>query len=385
MQNLFLLFCFMMPFIRSTWLLLLLLSTTFVPAQTPLLENPESVNAIKGTLDQIYNFHFEEAEKRIENQEHHLGIHPANFLIRALLIYWRDRPLVSGSEMYQQYEAYLNEAVDLSGSFLDQETLHVEGMFYAMAGNALLAELYSEEGVGFKVINAAKKSYKYLKNGREHMEEFSDFYFSTGLYNYYREKYPELYPFYKSFMWLFARGDMEKGIEQLKTAEQSGVFSQVEATIYLFHIYLRYENTPAKAYPYARKLVDKYPENLKFISHLAEVLVAMNQLDQAEMWISSLNQAERPVFRMAATLFSAIICEKRNELDEASRKLEESFTWHEELRSSNFHYLSMLYATEARVADKRNDVELARELYKKALKSDPYVPVREEALNYLNK
>jgi hypothetical protein len=375
----------MIPYFRNALLILFLSGATSILAQSPLLENRESVEALRITLDQIYNFQFEEAEKRIENQEHHLGIHPANFLIRALLIYWRDRPLVPGSEMYLQYETYLNEAVDLSESFIGREALHVEGMFYSMAGNALIAELYSEEGVGFKVISAAKKSYKYLKYGKDHMEEFPDFYFSTGLYNYYREKYPELFPFYKSFMWLFAKGDMEQGIEQLKMAEKSGIFSRVEATIYLFHIFLRYENTPSKAYPYARKLIDKYPENLKFISHLVEVLVAMNQLEQAERWIYSLERAERPVFRMAATLFSAIICEKRNQLDEASRFLEESFTWHEELQSSNFHYLSMLYATEARVAEKRNDVKLARELYKKALKSDPYVPVKEEALHYLNK
>lgn len=375
----------MIRYFRNALLILFVISATFVFAQTPLLKNSESVNALRTTLDQIYNFQFEEAEKRIENQEHHLGIHPANFLIRALLIYWRDRPLIPGSEMYLQYEIYLKEAIDLSESFIDRETLQMEGMFYSMAGNALLAELYSEEGVGFKVINAAKKSYKYLKSGKERMEEFPDFYFSTGLYNYYREKYPELYPFYKSFMWLFARGNMEQGIEQLKMAEQSGVFSRVEATIYLFHIYLRYENNPEMAYPYARKLVENYPKNLKFISHLIEVLVGMNQFDQAERWLYLLNRAERPVFRMAAMLFTAIICEKRNQLDEASRLLEKAFALHEELRSSNFHYLSMLYATEARVADKRNNMELAREFYKKALKSDPYVPVREEAFNYLNK
>ncbi len=375
----------MSQYFRSALFILFILGNSSVFAQVPLLQNSEAIQAIKVTLDQIYNFQFEEAEERIENQEHNLGNHPANFLVRALLVYWRDRPLVPNTEMYLQYETYLNKAIELSESFIDQEELHVEGMFYSMAGNALLAELYSEEGVGLKVINAAKKAYKYLKSGKDRMSEFSDFYFSTGLYNYYREKYPELYPFYKSFMWLFTRGDMAEGIEQIKTSEIKGVFTRVESTIYLYHIYLRYENNPEKAYPYARNLVRKYPGNLRFISLLVEVLVGMNQQAQAEIWLHSLYQSERPVFRMSATLFNAIICEKRGQLDQASQLLEKSLVMHEELKNSNFHYLSMIYATQARVADKRQDREMARELYKKALKSDPYVPVKEEALNYLNK
>jgi tetratricopeptide (TPR) repeat protein len=370
---------------RSALFILFILGGSSVVAQVPLLQNQEAVQAIKITLDQIYNFQFEEAEERIENQEHHLGIHPANFLVRALLIYWRDRPLVPGSEMYLQYETHLSEAVELSETLIEQEELHVEGMFYSMAGNALLAELYSEEGVGLKVINAAKKAYKYLKMGKDQMGEFSDFYFSTGLYNYYRERYPELYPFYKSFMWLFMRGDMTLGIEQLKISEKEGIFTRVESTIYLYHIYLRYENNPDKAYPYAGSLVKRYPGNLRFISLLVEVLVGLNQLDQAQQLLDSLDQAQKLVYKMTATMFKGIICEKRGQLEDASRLLEKSLTMHEELKSSNFHYLSMIYATQARVADKRSDYQMARDLYKKALKSDPYVPVKEEALNYLNK
>ena len=371
--------------IRNALFILFILGGSSLAAQIPLLQNQEVVDGIKITLDQIYNFQFEEAEERIENQEHHQGIHPANFLVRALLIYWRDRPFVPGSETYLQYEAHLNQAIELSEKFIKQEELHVEGMFYSMAGNALLAELYSENGVGLKVINTAKKAYKYLKIGKDRMGEFSDFYFSTGLYNYYRERYPDLYPFYKSFMWLFMSGDMTLGIEQLKTSESEGIFTRVESTIYLYHIYLRYENNPDKAYPYARSLVTRYPGNLRFISLLVEVLVGLNQLDRAEQLLDSLNQAQRLIFKMTVVMFKGIICEKRGQLEEASRLLEESLGMHAGLKNSNFHYLSMIYATQARVADKRNDYEMARDLYKKALKSEPYVPVKEEALNYLNK
>jgi hypothetical protein len=350
-----------------------------------LLQNREAIQAITTTQDLIYNFEFEKANNRIENNQHGLGEHPANYLTRAVLIYWKDRPLVPESETYINYENYLKKAIELSDFYIETEELYEEGIFYAMAGYALLAELYSEEGVGLKVVNAAKKAYRYLKIGKDQKDNFPDFYFSTGLYNYYREKYPELYPFYKSFMWLFARGDKQSGIEQLQISEKNGIFTRNESTIYLYHIYLRYENNPQIAYTYVANLINKYPKNLRFTCLLLEVLVAMNDLHNAEPLCHKLLEAEKTYYRLSGTLFRGIISERRNRLDEASRLLDESLKILEDLRKPDFHYQSMIYATKARVADKKNENDTAKALYKQALKSDPYTPVREEALNYLNK
>lgn len=362
----------------------MLLFFSRLSAQIPLRQNAEAIAAIKITLDHIYNFEFERALKRLEGH-HGLGKHPANSIINAVLIYWRDSPLVPDSELYQSYEGYLNEAIELSEPFLEREDLYAEGAFYTLAGYGLLAELYSEEGAGLKVLNVAKKAYKYLKIGKEKMEEIPDFYFSTGLYNYYREKYPELHPFYKSFMWLFESGDKSLGLEQLKTCEARGVFARNEAVIYLYHIYLRYENDPSRAYPYALKLTQKFPKNIKFDCHLAEVLVALNEFNRAEKISDQLMRNGRTVFRMCGTLFKGIILEKKDQLGESEKLLERAFTLHETLRKPDPHFLSMIYAAKARIADKKDDMELARELYKKALKMDPYVPVREEAKEYLSR
>jgi hypothetical protein len=354
-------------------------------AQVPLLQNTEAVEAITTTQDLIYNFEFEEANQRIENHLHGLGEHPANYLTRAVLIYWKDRPLVPDTETYAMYEEYLTRAIELSEPFIEKGELYEEGIFYKMAGYALLAELYSEEGAGLKVLNTAKKAYRYLKIGKEEKDNFSDFYFSTGLYNYYREKYPELYPFYKSFVWLFAQGDKQLGIEQLKISEKEGVFTRNESTIYLYHIHLRYENNPQKAYPYASFLVDQYPRNLRFMCLLVEVMLALNILDQAEEISLQLIQEDKLYYRLSGNLFMGILAEKRNQLKEASKFLGESLRILEELNKTDFHYLSMIYAAQARVADKNNDPDSAKELYKKALKSDPYMPVKEEAKSFLNK
>ena len=352
--------------------------------QVPLRDNPEAVAAIKVTLDHIYNFEFDEALSRIDSR-HGLGIHPANAVINAVLIYWRDSPLVPGSENYLRYEDFLNRAVELSRPFLEEDDLFAEGAFYSLAGYGLLTELYSEEGAGFKVLNMAKKAYKYLKIGKGKMVEIPDFYFSTGLYNYYREKYPELHPFYKSFMWLFESGDKSLGIDQLKSCAEEGIFARNEALIYLFHIYMRYENNPAMAYTFASRLNEKFPQNLKFSCHLAEVLIAMDELAPAEKICRSLLESDRTIFRLCGTLFRAMILEKKGRLNEAEKLLEQSLELHDSLNKPDFHFLSMIYATQARIAVRRNNHELAEERYRKALKSSPYMPVLQEAEEYLGR
>ncbi len=356
-----------------------------VSAQLPLLENEEALIAIDSTLDLIYNYEFEKAQERIDIIQQRLRNHPAICLLQSLLIYWKDRPLVPETETYLLYENYLYQAVELSKSMIKIDNLYEEATFYMMSGYSLLAELYSEEGSGLKVLGVAKKAYRYLKDGKEEVEDFPDFYFSTGLYNYYRVKYPELYPFYKSFLWLFASGDKDLGIEQLKLGRQLGVFTRNESTIYLYHIFLRYENNPGQAFPFIAGLVEKYPGNIRFKSLLTEVLVALGDHDQAKKYAEVLLGEEASIYKLSGTLFNAIIAEKNSDLGKAEHLLYQAQILHDGLNKPYFHYLSMIYATNARVADKRNNYDEARKWYKKALKTEPYVPVKEEAKEYINK
>ena len=120
---------------------------------------------------------------------------------------------------------------------IEDPDLEDEAIFYSLASAGMLAELYTEEGVSMKVLKQAMKAYHYLKMGFTRTDAFPDFHYSNGLYDYYREKYPEIRPFYKSFVWLFPEGNKERGIENLKTCMNEGIFTKQMAILYLFHIY----------------------------------------------------------------------------------------------------------------------------------------------------
>ena len=89
--------------------------------------------------------------------------------------------------------------------------------------------------------------YSFMKKGFDLTEEYREFNFPVGMYNYYREKYPELHPVYKPFMFFFRNGDVSKGLRQLERSVKENVFTKPEAGMFLVHIYLYYENNPAAA------------------------------------------------------------------------------------------------------------------------------------------
>ena len=370
-----------MNFIRS--IILFLFSVTCLSAQDFILDAQDLTDQINYTLDLIYNFEFDKAYGEIDQLETRLGHHPAVHLLRSVILYWRDRPFKSDTDPYREYIYELESAIELAIPFQDDERLREEGEFYILAGYALLTECYDDVGYNMKAVGAARKAYHSLKEGFKLQEKFPDFYFSSGIYNYYREKYPELHPFYKSFLWLFTGGDMELGLEQLKTASREGIFTQREALIYLFHLYLRYENDPAIALPYARILIDRFPDNDRFKCLYIEAMLYNGDTSISGELISSLIHHDRIWYQLAGNVFKGLIAEQTNDIPGAQEYLGVALELYETADKEYDHFLSLIYTGMARLAVKQEDHENAKAYYKLASKTAPYVPVKEEADNYL--
>ena len=112
-----------------------------------------------------------------------------------------------------------------------------------------------------KAVGEASRAYTLLKRGFDLTDQYPEFLFASGIYNYFREAYPRINPFVKPFIWFFRSGDIEKGINQLKEAAGNTVLSRVEAHMYLGYIFLRYEENPKEAQSYMFQLMNEYPEN----------------------------------------------------------------------------------------------------------------------------
>jgi tetratricopeptide (TPR) repeat protein len=354
-------------------------------SQELILEDSILINRMNKTIDLIYNFEFDDAYLGIDTLEQQLGDHPALHLLRSMIFYWRDRPFKEDTDPFQEYQRELETAIELATSFQENEDLYEEGEFYILAGYGLLTDFYNSIGQRMKAVGSAKKAYNSLKEGFELKEKFPDFYFSSGVYNYYREKFPELHPFYKTFLWVFVNGDMEMGLEQLKVASEEGVFTQREALIYLFHIYLRYENKPDLALPYSQTLVKRFPGNTRFKCLFIESMIYNNNDSISKDMIDSLINHDDIFYQLAGNLFSGLISEKEEKFEAARYYLRIALEKYEEMGREDGHYLSLIYTGMARLAVDQEDNDKARKYYKLALKTDPYVPVRTEAERFLRK
>jgi hypothetical protein len=201
---------------RIIILLILLLQSTFIlRAQLSYLERPDLLDKVKQCLLLTYNFSFQEARQvQLELAEETPG-HPAPLFLEALIIYWENFPLLPENEATRQFVELMDRTVELARGFLNGENNYLEGVFFDLFGRAFKAMFWADNGRSSKVIPDLPVMYRQTKAGFELKELFQEFYFSTGLYNYYIEAYPEAHPVYKPLVAFMQGGNKKLGLEQV--------------------------------------------------------------------------------------------------------------------------------------------------------------------------
>ncbi|WP_420316224.1 hypothetical protein [Ekhidna sp.] len=266
-------------------------------------------NLVKKATDHIYNAKPDSAEHYIAKAEKHLPNHPVIPLMRAMAILWYEIPIISESE-FLKMEIQLDSAIALARA-QDPELEQPEMIFFAMASYGLLAEYYADQDYMVKAVSEANRAYGLMKKGFEIVDEYPEFLLTTGLYNYFRDKYPEKHPMYKPLLWFFRSGDIDKGLSQLLKACNESFLTKVEAHVYLSYIYLRYEYKPKLAQKYLSILCEMYPNNFyakaKYLESLANPEdFATAPLDDIHAMITH----ESPYYKLAGYVFLGYFEEK---------------------------------------------------------------------------
>jgi hypothetical protein len=260
----------------------------------------------------IYNYQFSEA-KEICNQ---LGAafpdSPVPPLIRGMIIYWKNFPLLPSSPDRDSYESELNLSISISEKNPAQPEDEAEYLLADLCARGLLLVFYSDNDMSSEVIPMAAGTYHLLMESFQYESVFPDFCFFTGLYNYYREKYPKLHPVYKAFALLFPAGDANKGIAELQKAYSEGIVLDAEAGSFLSWIYSGYEYDYKESLIYSRLLYEEYPGNSSYLANYIKFLLFVKQYDEAEELISSAgSRMNNAFFKAQITVFKGILKEKK--------------------------------------------------------------------------
>ncbi|GAB4038531.1 hypothetical protein [Spirosoma gilvum] len=355
-------------------------------AQYPMIySNPTARTLLSEGLDQVYDNQFTAAGATFAQLEKLVPDHPAVDLLRGVSLYYQWFPARTDAKLknrcVQQLELAAKKADDWQKEKKNTNatdhsvTDRPEAMFLYFTAEAMLAKISHLEHEPFAAIRHAKNAYPYIQKGKSFQQQYPDFYLSTGLYNFYREVYPEIHPFYKTVAWVMTAGDKQVGMTQLQIATQKALFVRTEAVLYLTHLLTDYENKPADALPYLAHLVIRYSNNPYWRYKYAEALLNANQLAALPHEIAQLMNTQQLVFQQMATLLKsryALAMGQRSMAQALAKEVVQSSVRDESVRA--YAYLML-----ARVARLEGQTKQAKQYNKQMLELAEYPVLRNEA------
>ncbi len=275
------------------------------------MKDPSALKLIKSGVDCIYNFQFKQARNIYMEIKQSYPEHPIPYIFRALITYWENYPLLPDSPARQSFEDDLYTCIELSEKDFSPVN-EAEYLMTNLGARGLLLLFYADNGISMQVLSIAPSTYKYVKKAFDNADVYEDFYFITGLYNYYREAYPEAHPVYKPLAFIFPKGDKARGLRELDIAARQGIFLKAEAFSFLSGIYISFENNYPQAFHYSKTLHELYPSNVQYLAVYIKNLLLVKRYDEAEELI---NKAEKEFqnnyFDAQLNILRGILLEKK--------------------------------------------------------------------------
>jgi tetratricopeptide (TPR) repeat protein len=230
--------------------------------------SPELHAQVVEVMNLIYNFEFDRASYKAETIRAGHPSHPLGHFLLAEIYWWqainnRDRP-----ELVEDFRKHSTAAMASSERLLDRDSRDPVALFFLGGINGRKAILDGLGGRRFESVNTSVRARKYLKLLNRHHPDAVDASFGLGLYDYYAAQLPWFARLLSRFLFGLG-GDQEAGIAQLERAAREGLFTRVEARIFLALAYLDSEGRYEEALEILKDLSARYPKNLDFYGMLA--------------------------------------------------------------------------------------------------------------------
>jgi hypothetical protein len=304
--------------------LILTLSFVSTGLSGQILNDSLSINLVKKSVDYIYNGNFDKAEEQYSRLTKLYPANPVPYLIKGMIIYWKYYPLLSSSAERTSYENEMRRCIDMAEIHKDTSN-SAELLLANLSARGMLLLYYADNGLSSEVIPLSASTYQYIRRAFDYTSSYKDFLFFTGLYNYYREAYPEAHPVYRAFSFLFPNGDRIKGLNEIENASRYALLLKAQSSSFLSGIFLTYENNFNVALKYSKALYEKYPSNVQFIAEYIKILLLEKKYDEAEnLLINSGIKNNNPFYLAQTDIFNGIIQEKKYaNLEQAENYYEE--------------------------------------------------------------
>jgi hypothetical protein len=347
-------------------ILLIVLTPMAVSAQ--ILRDAASLSLVKKSIDDIYNLRFDEARETCKKISMTYPGHPVSYLLNGMITYWEEFPLLPSSPARASYEKDMRKCIELSEGERNSAD-EAEYLLADLSARGMLLLFYTDNDISKEAFPLAVSTYKYIRRSFDYTSVYNDFYFFTGIYNYYRVAYPEAYPLYKPLALLFPKGDKMKGINDLHTAATTSILFKAEASSFLSAICISFENNYEQAFEHSKYVHELYPSNIMYLSMFIKNLLLLKQYDEAENHIMLLDSStNNPYFRAQLSIYNGILQEKKYH----NLKMAEKYYLKGITDMSAFGYFGNEFAAYAyfglsRISNLNNESDAGKSYFKKAM------------------
>lgn len=357
---------FNIPNCRISLLLIffaLLLSS--LPVQSQILKDSSSIKLVKKGIDYVYNFQFSNAEKVSQEISRLYPDHPINHLFKGMITYWQNYPLITTSEARNVFEFELRKCIEICDKNKNKDT-EAEMLLVNLCARGFLLLFFTDNDLSFEVFPIARSTYQCIRRSFDFTASYLDLYFFTGIYNYYREAYPEAHPVYKTLAFLFPKGSKEKGLADLQIVSKKSIILKAESYAFLTDIFLYFENNFKQATYYSKSLHSLYPHNPHYLSAYIKNLLLIKEYNEAERIILASDYLDNPFFQAQLTIFKGIIQERKyHDLEQAREFYTYGIRHISTYREFGNEYASYAYFGLSRISDNDSNRKNYRKLAQK--------------------
>ena len=230
-------------------------------------------------INQMYNFHFPEAEREFNFLKIKYPDHPLPDFLLGLMQWWKIVPNTKSEVYDDRLIEYMDKSIEKAEKIYD-ETENPEAAFFMAAAYAFKGRLHAERKHWTRATLAAKSALKYLEYSRNFADFSPELMFGDGLYNYYYFFIKQNFPLLRPVLWLFPKADKSQGISQLEKVSYQAFYTRTEARYFLLQIY-SIENMNEKAYGMAKYTSETFPDNPYFHRYYARAAFLSGNMEEA--------------------------------------------------------------------------------------------------------
>lgn len=345
--------------------------STFTASSKYLLLDRGLQFRITDAINNLYNFHFDSAEREFAVLSFQYPNHPLPDFLVALGYWWRIEVDVSNERYDDLLIKYLDRANAKAEQMFEEDENNKEAAFFLAAGYGFQGRLYSERKSWTKAAFAGRNALKYMDLSRGEEEFNPELLLGDALFNYFSVWIPENYPLLRPVMALFPKGDKALGLKQLEQVASEAFYTRVEAQYFLFRLYASEEKEPQKALRISEYLHGQFPDNPYFHRSYARHLYTVGR------WTEAVRESYEIIDRIDskqsgyeanagryASFYIAQYSERLGDIEQAKKYYLKTVSYGEESESQESGYYLHALVQLGQIAVEQNNKSLAKKYFK---------------------